>query len=87
MSMVTVGNTGNAADNGCSAVSYSYQIGAYEVTGSQYTTFLNAVGSTDTYAIYNANIKVSDIPSKTSCLGCRLLLVDTGGMVGMPERS
>jgi len=61
MSMVTVGNAGNAADTGSSspgygAVSYSYQIGKYDVTGSQYTAFLNAVGSTDTYALYNASM-------------------------------
>ena len=54
MSMVAVGNVGNAADTtGYGAVSYSYQIGAYDVTGSQYTAFLNAVGSTDTYGLYN----------------------------------
>jgi formylglycine-generating enzyme required for sulfatase activity len=57
MSMVTVGNVGNAADTNTGsvygAVSYSYQIGAYDVTGSQYTAFLNAVGSTDTYGLYN----------------------------------
>ena len=57
--MVPVGNAGNAADPGSTfpgygAVSYSYQIGKYEVTGSQYTAFLNAVGSsTDTHNIYN----------------------------------
>ena len=57
MSMVTVGNPGNAADTtGYGAVSYSYQIGKYDVTGSQYTAFLNAVGSTDTYALYNASM-------------------------------
>ncbi|MEI6037935.1 MAG: SUMF1/EgtB/PvdO family nonheme iron enzyme, partial [Planctomycetota bacterium] len=57
MSMVTVGNAANAADTtGYGAVSYAYQIGAYDVTGSQYTAFLNAVGSTDTYALYNANM-------------------------------
>ncbi len=58
MSMVTVGNPGNVADTKTGslygAVSYSYQIGKYDVTGSQYTAFLNAVGSTDTYALYNA---------------------------------
>ena len=41
MSMGTVGNPGNAADANTGsvygAVSYSYQIGAYDVTGSQYT--------------------------------------------------
>ena len=57
MSMVTVGNVGNAADaTSYGDVSYAYQIGAYDVTGSQYTAFLNAVGSTDTYALYNASM-------------------------------
>ncbi len=57
MSMVTVGNPGNTAGTtSYGAVSYSYQIGAYDVTGSQYTAFLNAVGSTDTYALYNASM-------------------------------
>jgi len=57
MSMVTVGNAGNAADTtGYGAVSYAYQIGKYDVTGSQYTAFLNAVGSTDTYALYNTSM-------------------------------
>ena len=60
MSMVTVDNPGNAADtrtgNVHGAVSYSYQIGKYDVTGSQYTAFLNAVGSTDTYSLYNASM-------------------------------
>jgi formylglycine-generating enzyme required for sulfatase activity len=58
MSMMTVGDVGNAADTGSlyGAVSYAYQIGAYDVTGSQYTAFLNAVGSTDTYGLYNASM-------------------------------
>ena len=60
MSMVTVGNTGNAADTtGYGDVSYVYQIGAYGVTGSQYAAFLNAVGSTDTYALYDANMSTN----------------------------
>jgi len=58
--MVTVGDAGNAADTNTGsvygAVSYSYQIGTYDVTGSQYTAFLNAVGSTDTYGLYNASM-------------------------------
>jgi formylglycine-generating enzyme required for sulfatase activity len=58
LSMVTVGNPGNAADANTGgvvygAVSYSYQIAAYDVTGLQYAAFLNAVGSTDTYGLYN----------------------------------
>ena len=59
MPMVTVGNPGNAADANTGslygAVSYSYQIGKYDVTVSQYTAFLNAVGSTDTYNLYPAS--------------------------------
>jgi len=64
--MVTVGNPGNAADiragtesfGGATygAVAYSYKIGKYDVTVSQYTAFLNAVGSTDTYGLYDAQM-------------------------------
>lgn len=51
---VTVGNIGNAADsNGYGAVAYSYNIGKYEVTNTQYAAFLNAVAATDTYSLYN----------------------------------
>ena len=58
MSMVTVGNPGNDADTntGYGSFPFFYQIGAYDVTGSQYTAFLNAVGSTDTYALYNTRM-------------------------------
>ena len=63
MTMVTVGNPGNVADVApyvgsplYGAVAYSYQIGKYDVTVSQYTSFLNAVGSTDTYGLYNASM-------------------------------
>jgi len=48
--MVTVGNPGNAADisittslGNSGSVSYTYQIGKYEVTNTEYCTFLNAV--------------------------------------------
>jgi formylglycine-generating enzyme len=56
---VTVGNPGNANDTGGShigAVAYDYQIGKYEVTIGQYTTFLNAVDpdGTDPYFLYNS---------------------------------
>jgi len=51
---VTVGNPGNAHDTqvmndrttGYGSVCYTYQIGKYEVTAGQYTTFLNAVATT-----------------------------------------
>ena len=58
MATVTVGNPGNAADpaDGYGAVGYTYKIGAYDVTLAQYTAFLNAVGATDTYGLYNTNM-------------------------------
>jgi formylglycine-generating enzyme len=58
---VTVGNSGNAADNrvynpsgnlGCGAVGYNFQIGKFEVTAGQYCEFLNAVAKTDPYYLY-----------------------------------
>jgi formylglycine-generating enzyme required for sulfatase activity len=51
---VPMGNAGNSNDNtGFGSVSYAYRIGTYEVTVGQYTAFLNAVASTDTYGVYN----------------------------------
>ena len=57
--MVTVGNAGNDPDtigDGFGAVNYSYQIGKYAVTIGQYTDFLNAVATTDTYSLYNTRM-------------------------------
>jgi len=57
--MVTVGNAGNANDTGgglIGAVAYDYQIGKYDVTIGQYTSFLNAVAKTDTYSLYNSSM-------------------------------
>ena len=56
---VPVGNAGNAADptTGLGAVGYDYAIGKYEVTLNQYTEFLNAVGATDTYGLYNTQMR------------------------------
>lgn len=54
---VTVGNAGNAADtSGYGAVAYTYDIGKYEVTNTQYAAFLNAVAATETYYLYNSNM-------------------------------
>ena len=54
---VPVGNPGNAADiTGFGSVAYSYNIGEYDVTSSQYTAFLNAVAATDTYGVYNSTM-------------------------------
>jgi formylglycine-generating enzyme required for sulfatase activity len=56
---VLVGNPGNTADTryetpGYGGVQYVYRIGKFEVTASQYTDFLNAVGREDAYALYSA---------------------------------
>jgi len=68
MEMVTVGNPGNTGelsgtgaggygqDRICGAVDYMYNIGKYEVTAGQYTEFLNAVATTDTYELYNTSM-------------------------------
>jgi sulfatase modifying factor 1 len=54
---VTVGNVGNAADTtGYGAMAYSYNIGKYEVTNTQYAAFLNAKAATDTYSLYNTSM-------------------------------
>lgn len=51
---VTVGNPNNNNNiTGYGGVSYTYQIGKYEVTQADYTEFLNAVASVDTYGLYN----------------------------------
>ena len=53
----TIGNAGNANDTtGNGGVSYDYAIGTYDVTVSQYCTFLNAVAATDTYSLYNISM-------------------------------
>jgi len=65
---VPVGNVGNTGelsgtsaggsgpDRICGAVGYEYNIGKYEVTTGQYTEFLNAVATTDTYGLYNTKM-------------------------------
>jgi formylglycine-generating enzyme required for sulfatase activity len=65
---VPVGDPGNAPDTqvmfdgttGYGAVSYAYNIGKYDVTVGQYTTFLNAVAKTDTYGLYNTSMGSGD---------------------------
>jgi sulfatase modifying factor 1 len=54
---VTVGNPGNANDStGFGGVSYTYNIGTYDVSLLQYASFLNAVAATDTYSLWNPNL-------------------------------
>jgi len=66
--VVWVNNTGNAAytgnnafwgANGIGSVSYSYGIGKYEITNTQYAAFLNAVGQSNANSVYNSNMGVS----------------------------
>ena len=57
--LVTVGNPGNSADTtGFGAVSYTYQIGKYDVTIAQYSAFLNAVAKADPNGLYNNNMAI-----------------------------
>ena len=56
---VLVGNAGNPNDPGADpygGVGYSYRIGTYEVTNSQYVAFLNAKAATDPLGLYNTNM-------------------------------
>src|SRR5262245_10072980 len=57
---VPVGDVGNPNDpetgNFRGGVGYAYSIGKYEVTVGQYTDFLNAVGATDAYGLYNPSM-------------------------------
>jgi sulfatase modifying factor 1 len=54
---VSVGDAGNANDTtGYGGVNYAYSIGTYEVTISQYATFLNAVAKADPYGLYNPSM-------------------------------
>jgi sulfatase modifying factor 1 len=58
-----VGNPGNACEDepqGCfGAVAYSYSIGKYEVSNTEYVRFLNSIAATDTTGLYNTNMGVS----------------------------
>lgn len=59
MAMVTVAQPGNQQDarTGLGGVSYSYNIGKYEVTIQQYTDFLNAVAASDPYKLYSPSME------------------------------
>jgi sulfatase modifying factor 1 len=67
---LTVGNPGNAGewaggsyggygeDRICGAVVYVYEIGNFEITAGQYTEFLNAVATSDTYGLWNEGMVI-----------------------------
>jgi hypothetical protein len=49
---VTIGNAGNSNDiTGFGAVGYTYQIGKYAVTNSEYAEFLNSIAQNDTFQV------------------------------------
>lgn len=55
--LVTVGNPANSADStGFGGVAEIFDIGRYEVTNDQYAEFLNAVATTDTHGLYDADM-------------------------------
>jgi sulfatase modifying factor 1 len=55
-----VGDIGNTADaSGYGAVGYGYSVGTYEVTNSQYVSFLNATAATDTHGLYHSSMNSS----------------------------
>lgn len=56
-SLVFVGDLNNSSDsNGRGSVNYSYWIGKYEITISEYTTFLNNAAKTDSYGLWYGNV-------------------------------
>ena len=48
------------------AVGYHYRIGTTEVTNAQYTDFLNAVAETDTHALFNTEMSITQTGSNGS---------------------
>jgi formylglycine-generating enzyme required for sulfatase activity len=59
LSWSTVGNAGNAGDPNAfnrGGVAYEYRIGRFEVTNSQYTTFLNTVAASDPNGLFNTGM-------------------------------
>jgi formylglycine-generating enzyme required for sulfatase activity len=86
LEMVTVRNPGNRGelsgasvpggfgeDGTCGGVSYTYNIGKYEVTAGQFSEFLNAVAANDTYEIYNLDMG-SSYPR-----GCKIMRTGSWG--------
>ena len=67
---VPVGNIGNIGEfkskSKFGTVDYHYRIGITEVTNAHYTDFLNAVADTDTHALFNANMRITQTGSSDS---------------------
>jgi sulfatase modifying factor 1 len=74
-----VGDVGNSADSSTyGAVNYGYNVGTYEVTNSQYVSFLNATGSTDTHGLYNTYMSSYGGIGRTGSSGSYVYSVNTG---------
>jgi len=84
---VSVGNPGNAGelsgvgaggpygpDRICGEVDHVYDIGKFEITARQYTEFLNAVGTTDAYGLYNTYMA-----DTANYFGCNIQRSDASG--------
>lgn len=57
---IRVGDTNNTADStGYGSVTYAYYIRQYPITICEFTTFLNSVAVTDTYALYDIGMYAS----------------------------
>ena len=64
MEWVTISGGNSSCDTrpqGCfGKVDYTYRVGKYEVTNTQYVDFLNAVADTDGHALYDPNMGISN---------------------------
>jgi formylglycine-generating enzyme required for sulfatase activity len=64
MDWVTISGGNSQCDpqgQGCfGKVDYTYRVGKYEVTNTQYAAFLNAVASTDGHGLYNSNMALAN---------------------------
>ena len=59
---VRVRRAGNKPDTtGYGRVDNNYAIGKYEITISQYTSFLNEVAASDPYRLYNPSLMTNPI--------------------------
>ncbi len=68
---VSVGDPGNAADSfdaGYGSVSYTYNIGKYEVTTAQYADFLNHKAQSDPYGMWSSFMAATG----SGYLGCNI---------------
>ncbi len=68
------GAGGGGPDRICGSVSYTYNIGKYEVTTDQYTEFLNKVAKADRYGLYNLNMDTAFSP-----YGCGIMRTGSSG--------